>query len=410
MPSAAAVSGRHPMLKLKEGALLTPMLTFFLFFFFLAPPFLEGRDHAYSLLPAWIFSFFVICVALFRNQVTVNSTILLYTLFALLCLASVSWSIDPVLSFNWSRRAIGIAIVLPGVWIYCSSMDKIYSFLIIYIIAGLFAVAMGFLFNWSAADRQFLGVISSSVSVKYGFASIYSFLLWLLYKKKIYLLLIPILISPIAAVGGIRGFVFVFLVIWLFVVFQIIHTIIKIKLISFGKIMIIAFSFLFVLILFVQHGPLQLTARIGRNIILSQNDLRTIELGQSGGTRIILMKAGLSYLSDNMTLLGKGIGSSYTIYEQFFRRRAYSHTTPIELLMGLGLIGFILFYFIFADLAFKIIRCKKYDKQIKHGLLAVLSGVFFLSVFGRIFTELDQMMMLILIASIHCRAKSSFQY
>jgi hypothetical protein len=70
-----------------------------------------------------------------------------------------------------------------------------------------------------------------------------------------------------------------------------------------------------------------------------------IEKGLNGSqVRITLLVEGVKYLVNNITILGLGIGGSYSVFEQLIDFKAYSHNNLINVLMDLGLIGGILYY------------------------------------------------------------------
>ncbi|TDY02686.1 hypothetical protein [Thiohalophilus thiocyanatoxydans] len=392
---------------IKANVLLNTLLVVYMLSIFYAPMLLHGRYFAYSYLPAWFFSHATILVALSEKRVHLSIYVVLYIIFSIFCLASIGWSIDPDVTFSRAVRVAAVAMVLPGIWLYCSSVDRINKFILTYVITAASAVLIGFFFNWSAAERQFLGVSSSAVAFTYGTAAIFSFLGWLINQKKQWLLLIPLFLSPIVAVGSVRGFVLILGVLAMYGLIRTARKLVRLQLFSFSKNFSII-ALISVLILITINSSSKLTDRIDRNISTANEVLTEgykIQNTGAAGLRLILIYEGIDYLRHNLTFFGKGLDASYSIYQDRIGMRAYSHTTYIDLLMGVGIFGTLLFYSMFFHFLFRLISKKIYPDSLIDGLISIVSMLLVFSLVARVFSIHHVMMLFVLIHAIYYNTK-----
>jgi hypothetical protein len=387
---------------LNNSIVLLPLLVIYIFWLVYEPVILQGRSFLLSYLPAWLFSSVVTLCALTRQNINLSVYILIYLFFSLLCAVSIIWSIEPATSLIHVIHIFAIVFILPGIWFYCSSKIRIKLFMRIYMIATASAVVIGFLFSWSAADRIFLGVSSSQVVFSYGVAALMALLSWALSGNRLWLLAIVFFMLPMMAVGSLKG---VLLLTATFVIFQlsdIIRKVFRLQFFSLVKLVFLSVILFALVVTMFEFGPSRLNDRVVRNVITSDKVLSGeggIEVGASG-LRIALIFEGVEYLGDNLTLFGEGIASSYKIYEDHLGIRAYSHTNIIDLLMGVGVIGTILFYMIFFRLLARLMFEKKINYKVKDSLFACVSWMLMTSLIGRIYASHEVFMLFIIVIAI----------
>lgn len=389
--------------KVSDEFLLLPLLVGYVFFIFFAPRLLEGRNFAYMFVPAWLFSMSAIAVALAHGRGRVDPLVWVYWTFALVCLASMAWSIEPTAGYGQLARIWAVAAVMPGLWLYFTSVWRVCQFLVAYLVAAFVAVVVGFSLDWSSSERMFLGVSSSDAAYLYGGAAVACFLLWLISEKRVWLALIPVYALPMVAIGSVRGVLLILAVLGLYMVLRTGRSALRGELGALMKVGLGAVVLGVLALLLIEFGPERLESRIERNIYTASQVMEDdggIEVGASG-VRILLLVHGVAYLRDHVSVFGEGLASSYAIYERTLGLRTYSHTTYIDLLMGVGWVGTSLFYLLFVAATWRILsdRCLV-NPRLRDGLLSVVAGVFIMSLIGRVYYNQVLLVMLLVVLAL----------
>ncbi|WP_381426380.1 O-antigen ligase family protein [Sporosarcina thermotolerans] len=205
----------------------------------------------------------------------------------------------------------------------------------------------------------------NSVGIILGISAVLCFYFILIEKRKVHLFFFPILFLVILLTGSRTALLFTLINIILFLYFTNQNNVLgKIKFITIG----VTFTLIsFYLVFNIPFLYDVMGSRIG-NISTFIGEGSTTE--GSINNRAYMVKFGLEMFRDN-PLFGYGIDNyRYLLGESLIGRITYSHNNFIELLVGVGLVGTILFYLV------QIIVIKDLYKASKHSNNKPLNFVF----------------------------------
>lgn len=381
------------------------LLVFFVFsLFFIQLVFDSSRSFYYSLLPAWMFSFFLIIAYLSKAKIFLNWIVILFFLFAALSLLSTVWSVEPSRTFVVSQRVMAIAFVLFGFWLYIRERNNVWFFVNTYLSVSVLATILGVLLLHDAASRSFLGMGSGTVGPLFGFASVLGVAGWVIKRKKKYILASAVSIFPVLLVGSVRG-VGLFLVFLsaygLLLVFSNLNIKRPKRFVS--VILMVAVTMSSLPILY-QASPERFKDRAERNYEYMSAvlvDGRSAESVGGPALRVTLQKEGLDLAVEEFSLFGKGLHSTYSLLEDKIGMYTYTHSTHWEVIIGLGLVGAVLFYGILIGLLVKLFFGIGVESRARLVLISIVVAMFSLSIIGRMYTNIIFVLMLLVVAALH---------
>ena len=280
-------------------------------------------------------------------------------LFALFCLLSCFWSMDPVYSLIKSSIIFQLLICMSVLYIYFLQKGTITPMIDIIMWAGYLISIYSFVFygidnviyivnNAGRLDNSFSNV--NSIGMLVAFSSIITIYKILFYKFKLYHLLLVLNIIIIAAAGSRTGLIsFIIGVCSIFAI----KYLDKKKMFSF-------FYFILICIIIIIFFKFVLTLPLFNNLndrieslfyFFTKKDIAD----GSTLTRMRMFSIGWNQFLQT-PLLGIGIGSSEELLSYTIGRRTYLHNNYIELLSGVGIIGTTLYYLMLLLPAIKLFK------------------------------------------------------
>lgn len=269
--------------------------------------------------------------------------------FGILSLASMIWAND-IERAAIENIFIAIALFTYYSWTISLRTDVDFlKYLKWYVYVSISLIPIGIVTANDTGDgegRFFLGMQSSASGWAYAATIFFSFLLYKKTNDKKFILLLIFGLAPYAINQSFR-------VVLSIIIFGFVYALIEAR----SKILksIIIFTPVIVALVALNNSDENNENRfdiyiIGAKTIYENPEILDygIEKGFGGSeVRATLAAEGLRYLSKEIDLLGAGIGSSYKIFEDRINYRAYSHNNEIDLLMNLGVIGFVLYYYFY---------------------------------------------------------------
>ena len=334
-----------------------------------------------------------------------------YILFAILALASFLYSYDTSLTIIEFRHIIISILVFTSTYNFASSKKRIVTLMNLYIVLLIFYAF--YLFTYSnvfslGARFHFEEKSYNVIMLEFLMGVIFCFISATLTNKKLkYYVLSAFFVAIIIATGSVKGFIAT----GFFIVLSFIPTRIKVQRkfhfrISIRRIwqaLIFIFIFGGSILFFVNKGFLDrgVSRSTATIMFLISNDIENGEraAGSVHGFRTELTNYGIEFWKEH-ALFGAGINNYRYLIEKRYGLSTYSHSTPIELLVGTGLVGFFL-YFLFIISIFCILFYS-YIKTKEHYILLFIYGftTLILISFGqRMYADIYQFFYIALILS-----------
>ncbi|WP_372663123.1 O-antigen ligase family protein [Cohnella sp.] len=111
---------------------------------------------------------------------------------------------------------------------------------------------------------------------------------------------------------------------------------------------------------------------IGSRIDALKDTIFNKKIDESDGNRIMMIRYGIEWFKYN-PIIGHGVGNYEVMLARTIGMETYSHNNYIELLVGVGIIGFLAYYSMYWFIARKLIVIRKMDKD----LIAFAMSIFF---------------------------------
>ena len=326
-------------------------------------------DRAYFI-NLFYLSNIIFYIAFLLNEYTINRKILfktnyvinLYLLFTLYCMLSCFWTIDPVESFN---RCVTMLLISINILIaYNALKDKGFlsiifaaiicvSFINFFIAIGLFGYNSVFYDGWrfqgTRDNPNYLAIFMFFSFFSSIFLSSKTFLKFNNLLHYLIFLNIPISIYNIFLTGSKKGIIFGSIVIILFFYYTLFYIKDRKSAINY----IIIFVSLYVAQYFININDASL---IYERISVRMSDFFYME-GLSTIQRLDFINYGFTIFKSNL-FFGNGIGSFKSIFG------TYSHNNFIEILSGVGLLGFCIYYSMYLYIFSKIRYIKNIHSKV----------------------------------------------
>lgn len=379
--------------KILFGGLLS-LAVFWIFFSALF--FSSERSFHYNYLFQWLFSAVILLAALGTasqgsGKFKLHWFVLGFGLFSLLAMASTIWSLDPSRTSSTAQRVIAIAIFLPGFWMFIRHKWGFLFFAKIYVLMSVLAVALGVLFYWEPGSRIFLSLGSAPTGVLFFSVIVIGFVGYRLTGNYIYIIGACVSVIPILAVGSVRGgvaiaaFLGVYFVYYFFSAIKNMRPSLWFRLLSVIGMAIILFG-----VLHQAFGGV-FEHRVERNIdyslkVLSDNE----SLKKIGGpaVRVIFFKTGWSLVFEELTFFGSGLHATYSILEEKIGAQTYTHVDHLEVLIGLGLFGAVLYFGIVFIASIRLLHHRYAPRDLRVIIVGALIAIIAISLTGRLYTSL----------------------
>ena len=287
-------------------------------------------------------------------------------LFALFCLLSYFWSIDPISSLVQASIIFQLLICMSVLYIYFIQKKTIMPMLDIIMWAGYIITIYSFIFYGIDNIKYMIEVSKrldnsysniNDIGVLVAFSSIITIYKMLFCKFKIYNLFIIFNIILIAATGSRKALIF--LILGAIIIFFYKYSSKNIFINLFRYVLILAISFF----TFKLISDLQMFSILNDRMEGLVNFF-TGEGNADGSTltRFRMLNIGWEQFLQN-PLLGIGIASSGELLASTIGWRTYLHNNYVELLSGGGLIGTILYYLMFILPAIQLFQQRNIEER-----------------------------------------------
>jgi hypothetical protein len=290
-----------------------------------------------------------------------------YTLWSLLFIAistlSNLWSIDNSGSLLGTRAALEIAIIGNLLVAYLDTKEKLKYFIHCFMIAG-FVLVFKLMITvpisaWGSTRIGNAVYNANSIGIYLAFSAIFAMQLAILKHKKSYYILIGIFFAVILATGSRKSFFLILLGIAFLNILRSKKT---------SKKLIAVFVSL---IIFVLGYELVMSVPILYSIMGSRLEGLISSITGVGyidaSTRI---RIGMIEIGKELFMLKPILGHGINTFTNISGYEAYAHNNYIELLVGVGLIGTIIYYSVYVYIVLKLMRKRK--KQMNSLFLVII--------------------------------------
>ncbi len=297
--------------------------------------------------------------AVIRKKIKTSFYTTSFLVFVIVCYISSFYAISSETSLVMTRTLLLIWVLIFSIYNYIDDFKGVRKVINYYIVAGLLAsLYILVTSDWSTIGRfgEQLGNVNS-VGLMIGFAFIFTSY-YISSEKKYSLIPIATIMLPVILITGSRkaiilisGAVLLMVVIRKGLVFKsrVLKTTIAIILV--------------LLLIFVTFNVEPLYQILGVRLEgFIQLFVDPSEIDSSLNTRIYMLQSGIDYFLEK-PFLGYGINNYRFLYaEEVYGIETYSHNNIIELLVGIGLIGTIIYHYNLLLLLFR--GMKNYYKKL----------------------------------------------
>lgn len=339
---------------------LIPLTAFFCLFFMIL--FLGGSLSTLTttnrlLYTTIIFLGFVIATQEIKNIKT-PSFFIYYFFFFAISLISFLFAKDSSLVLDELIPIITVILIFIGLINYTTSKEKLVFVLNIFLFT-LILVSFYYLYltSFNLTRFRFLPKSYNTIAIEFFSGFIYSFLLGIFLKNRFYFFAsgyFSLFIFAAASVKVIACLVLLILMCLIYYFKFSYNFSFKIKFRFSIRSVIISLMLVGLIYGISVSGVLDRSTRRAINTILLVlfNDSQ-YQAGAAGSVELrgLFLEKGIQYWLDS-PIFGHGLNNYRYLFNEDFGTFTYSHSTPIELIVGLGAVGFGLFYFFL----FKLLR------------------------------------------------------
>ncbi|MEJ6951735.1 O-antigen ligase family protein [Natronospora cellulosivora (SeqCode)] len=316
-------------------------------------------------------------ILLSKRKIVINKFLVLYFFFILSCLASALYAINQEVVIVWVRTLVLIFLLMISFINYIDSPKKLYNFMRSYALSG-FIASVYILLNSDFTQISRLGGDLGNVNtigMIIGISSAFCFFFILEEKKFLYLPILLVNIMIIMLTGSRKALLFVIIIIVIMMYSK--------NVIGKGRRIQAIIAILLIVIVFyytVSNVPF-LYQVMGRRI----NNLFDFVFGDgttegSMNTRYHMISLGLSWFKDR-PLTGYGINNYRFLYGNITGWYTYSHNNIVELLVGVGFLGTIIYYLTNLIPIIKLLKNKNSSySMINYTFLSIIIGYLLMSV------------------------------
>ena len=316
--------------------------------------FLPGLNNISNAVAA-VFIFLVAMKMLIeKRKVIFNRFLFFYLFFIIICIISYFYAIDQMIVLIMTRSLLLYFIFIVFLINYVDNYDKLITLLNYFIYAGLFA-AIYLLINSEINNMQRLGGLLGNINeigIIIGISALFSLYFILFQKRYLYLLPAMVCVVMVLDTGSRAALVLVIFSSVLLFYFNDKNSFKgRIKSIT----LVILLLFLFWYLLFNVPYFYQIAGQRVENTLKFIRNERVTE--GSITIRIYMVRYGLELFKES-PLIGYGINNYRVLLGKDIGRITYAHNNYIELLVGLGILGAIIYYSIYANAVICLLKSK----------------------------------------------------
>ena len=320
-------------------------------YFFTFVPGLNNISNA----TAAVFIFLVAMKMLIeKRKVIFNRFLFIYLFFIIICIISYFYAIDQVIALIMIRSLVLYFIFIVFLINYVDNYDKLITLLHYFIYAGLFA-AIYLLINSEIYNMQRLGGLLGNINmigIIIGISALFSIYFILFQKRYLYLLPAIICVVMVLTTGSRVALVLVFLSSLLLFYFNSKNSFKgRIKSIILGILLLFLFYYLLFNVPYFYQIAGHRVENISKFIRAEQVDEGSII------ERTYMFKYGLELFKAS-PLIGYGIDNYRILLGKDIGEITYAHNNYIELLVGLGILGAIIYYSMYANAVICLFKSK----------------------------------------------------
>ena len=355
-------------------------------FIFSTQYYIVGGSSIARILGIIIIASLLLKIAISHSKTRFDNITFIVIIFTLMTLVSVIYSVD--ISSSISNFFVLLINIIIFLLVYLSKFHLIKLLKLIYyasILSVLFAIflviangnfieelASGNISRISMDNDQNPGEFGRNLFILFSFILFY-FGIFFRNSKKIFTYLLLLITFFLIFLSGSRtSFVSSILVILIFIISR--------KNVSFIKILATIISTIFVIWLsFALFGS-------SVDSILSRFNIDYI-IDTQGARRFTLWKLYIDFVIPNHIFFGVGIGGTAEVValQKYYPLVSYIYLKPahnmyLELIIQFGLFGFSLFMIFFVNVFKKYFASARYNKELKFGLLIILSCLMLMSI------------------------------
>jgi len=316
-------------------------------FFYIVSIFLLGTGYSdmpliisYILLMFFTFSV-LLSMLMMEKRFRFNYFLVLYSLFIMVCTASYFYAVDHVYVYDILKRIIPLFIFCFVLYNYINEWKDVRYLLNCYLIIATVASIIAILnYDFSVMSRYTILGSPNVVAVRLIMALFFATFLYFIEENKIVFLSFPIILCVILLTLSVK------VIILTICSFSCLFFVYFLRRNSFtgrrkGKSFLIVFLVVAIsLIILLQTGFFEYTIKRASYKVQFYFIERDLDL------RTDLIKEGL-LLFGQRPFLGYGINNFRYYYGQKTGLRTYTHNNFLELLVGVGLLGFFIYYLIY---------------------------------------------------------------
>lgn len=313
----------------------------------------------------FLFVFFIGYKILNKKKITITKYSIYYTIFGSFSCASYTWAMNKSFVIATVPSIVALVIFIITLANYINSPEKLLKLIKYTVIANIIVsikiIILYWIYNGTAANRISLitGIYFNTVAQVIGFSIIFSIYLYKIYTKNIYLIMIIPQFLAILLTGSRKAMIIPVLGIILILLLK--------KMKVFKKIL---YCMIILLILFIGIFTIKnINNPIANSITEKFESLIKYVTGQetndwSINLRQFFIDTGIDIFKKHPI---KGIGlNNFAYYVQDYTNYGesrYSHNNYIEILSCLGIIGFVLYYWIYIYIFMNLFKSIKRDRD-----------------------------------------------
>lgn len=337
------------------------------------------------------------------GRVRLHWLVFAYGGMALIAMTSLFWSIEPVRTINASLRMLAIALFLPGLWLIVRTSEGFSLFTATFLTVSAMAVVLGLLFWWEPGSRWMLNQGPAQIGMLFFASMVVALVRWRMTGAKLYLVIASISLIPMFAVGSLRGLVAGMSLIGVVAAHATWANLRSMRVRrwfgGFGTALLILAMAGVSYTLLGERAQYRIDRYVGHAIsMVTQQDTS----GQTGGLfgRIDLYVGGQKIALEQKSLFGTGLNTTYRLLEEEIGWATYTHVDFLEVFIGLGVVGFIIFYGTLIIVGLSVLRQRRMTAEIRVIAFGALLGILLISLTGRIYNVLPVWIILIILCSV----------
>lgn len=289
-----------------------------------------------------------------KRKVIFNRFLFIYLLFIMICIISYFYAIDQMIVLIMARSLFLYFVFVFFLINYIDNYDKLINLLNYFICAGFFATIF-LLINADIYSIQKSGILLGNINeigIIIGISALFSIYFILFQKRYLYLLPAMACMGMVLATGSRVALVWVVLSSILLLYFNNKNSFKgRIKSITLAILLL----FLFYYLLFNIPYFYQIAGHRVENTLKFIRNERVDE--GSITLRVYMVRYGLELFKAS-PLIGYGINNYRILLGKNIGRITYAHNNYIELLVGLGILGAIIYYSMYANAVICLLKSK----------------------------------------------------